>query len=136
MTTRTLRAHLLSCLPVLAAVAILLGSGMDVCAVDPEPRLVVMTDIGGDPDDEQSIVRFLLYACEFDVEGLCTGFGSGHRTGTRPDLLHKAVDAYVLEVTSQGGAANLCGIELWKRAGRAGPTGTPAVQPTRRRGET
>jgi hypothetical protein len=63
-------------------------------AAEPKPRLVVMTDIGGDPDDEQSIVRFLLYACDFEVEGLCTGFGHGHYRTTRPDLLHKAVDAY------------------------------------------
>ncbi|MBN8249516.1 MAG: DUF1593 domain-containing protein, partial [Verrucomicrobia bacterium] len=28
------------------------------------------TDAGGDPDDEQSLVRFLLYANEWDVEGL------------------------------------------------------------------
>lgn len=61
---------------------------------EPKPRLVVMTDIGGDPDDEQSIVRFLLHACDFEVEGLCTGFGHGHDRVTRPDLLHKAVDAY------------------------------------------
>ena len=53
-----------------------------------------MTDIGGDPDDQQSLVRFLLYACDFEVEGLCTGFGHGHYRKTRPDLLHKGVDAY------------------------------------------
>ena len=33
-------------------------------------RLIVETDAGGDPDDEQSLVRFLLYANEFDVEGI------------------------------------------------------------------
>jgi hypothetical protein len=34
------------------------------------PRLIVETDAGGDPDDEQSLVRFLLYANEWDVEGI------------------------------------------------------------------
>ena len=29
-----------------------------------------MTDIGGDPDDQQSLTRFLLYADQFDIEGL------------------------------------------------------------------
>jgi len=57
-------------------------------------RIVVMTDIGGDPDDRQSMVRFLLYACDFDVEGLCTGFGHGHYQKTRPDLIRQAVEAY------------------------------------------
>ena len=65
-----------------------------VDAAEPKPRLVVMTDIGGDPDDEQSIVRFLLYACDFEVEGLCTGFGHGHYQVTHPELIRKAVDAY------------------------------------------
>src|SRR5215212_22059 len=33
-------------------------------------RLIMETDAGGDPDDEQSLVRFLLYANEWDVEGI------------------------------------------------------------------
>ncbi len=33
-------------------------------------RLIIETDAGGDPDDEQSLVRFLLYTCEWDVEGI------------------------------------------------------------------
>lgn len=39
---------------------------------DDRPRLRVMieTDAGGDPDDEQSLVRFLLYANEWDVAGV------------------------------------------------------------------
>ncbi len=64
------------------------------CGAADKPRVVVMTDIGGDPDDRQSMVRFLLYTCDFEVEGLCTGFGHGHYKQTRPDLIHEAVDAY------------------------------------------
>jgi Protein of unknown function (DUF1593)/REJ domain/Esterase FrsA-like len=33
-------------------------------------RLIIETDAGGDPDDEQSLVRFLLYANEWDTEGI------------------------------------------------------------------
>src|SRR5688572_9028167 len=33
-------------------------------------RLIIETDAGGDPDDEQSLVRFLMYANEWDVEGI------------------------------------------------------------------
>src|SRR5262245_957431 len=33
-------------------------------------RLIVETDAGGDPDDEQSLVRFLLYVNEWDIEGI------------------------------------------------------------------
>lgn len=33
-------------------------------------RLIIETDAGGDPDDEQSLVRLLVYANEFDIEGI------------------------------------------------------------------
>src|ERR1051325_138060 len=33
-------------------------------------RFIIETDAGGDPDDEQSLVRFLLYVNEWDVEGI------------------------------------------------------------------
>jgi hypothetical protein len=33
-------------------------------------RCIIETDAGGDPDDEQSMVRFLLYANEWDLEGI------------------------------------------------------------------
>ncbi len=33
-------------------------------------RVLIETDAGGDPDDEQSLVRFLLYCNEWDVEGI------------------------------------------------------------------
>jgi len=39
-------------------------------AIDHRSRVIIETDAGGDPDDEQSLVRFLLYANEWDVEGI------------------------------------------------------------------
>ena len=33
------------------------------------PRLCVLTDIGGDPDDQQSMIRLMVYANEFEIEG-------------------------------------------------------------------
>lgn len=32
------------------------------------PRLAVLTDIGGDPDDQQSLVRLLVYSNEFEID--------------------------------------------------------------------
>jgi hypothetical protein len=32
--------------------------------------VIIETDAGGDPDDEQSLVRFLLYADEWDIDGI------------------------------------------------------------------
>jgi hypothetical protein len=45
------------------------------------PRVIVSTDIGGtDPDDFQSMVHFLVYADEFDVEGLISSpYGPGRK---------------------------------------------------------
>ena len=40
------------------------------CGADDRLRIIIETDAGGDPDDEQSLVRFLLYANDFDVEGI------------------------------------------------------------------
>ncbi len=33
-------------------------------------RIVLLTDIGGDKDDEQSFTRFLMYADRYDIEGI------------------------------------------------------------------
>jgi hypothetical protein len=62
------------------------------------PRLAVLTDIGGDPDDTQSLVRLLVYANEFEIEALVAS-ASGTRGElkepvTRPDLIHHIIDAY------------------------------------------
>ena len=76
----------------LAILCVFVGFG-SALAVE-KSRVVVMTDIGGDPDDIQSMVRFMLYTCDFEVEGFCTGFGHGHYENTRPELIRNVVDAY------------------------------------------
>src|SRR5258705_7155832 len=52
--------------PILLIVLLLVSVAMGADRV----RIIVETDAGGDPDDEQSMVRFLLYANDFDVEGI------------------------------------------------------------------
>lgn len=37
---------------------------------DSKPRLIVETDLGGDKDDQGSLVRLLMYSNEFDLEGI------------------------------------------------------------------
>jgi hypothetical protein len=53
----------------------LLALGIAVAAAtcaELRPRLLMLmlTDIGGDSDDQQSLVRLLLYSNEFEIEGL------------------------------------------------------------------
>ena len=62
------------------------------------PRLAVLTDIGGDPDDQQSLIRLMVYANEFELELLiATAAGTPgelKESVTRPDLILRIVDAY------------------------------------------
>src|SRR5262245_59715447 len=62
------------------------------------PRLMVLTDIGGDPDDQQSMIRLMVYAKEFEIEGLvatASGIPGELKTAvTRPDLIREIVRAY------------------------------------------
>ena len=78
---------------------LLLGAPCDASATDPaRPRLVVLTDIGGDPDDQQSMIRLMLYVDEFEVEGLIASAagtpGELKRAVTRPELIREIVAAY------------------------------------------
>ena len=65
-----------------AAVLGLLSSEAIRASESPETRLrlIVETDAGADPDDEQSLVRFLLYANECDVEGIIANRREVRRT--------------------------------------------------------
>src|SRR5436190_20935032 len=62
------------------------------------PRLCVLTDIGGDPDDQQAMVRLMVYANEFEIEGLIASAsgipGELKEAITRPDLIRATVAAY------------------------------------------
>ena len=60
------------CLPFLVVVASIGTFSPPTYSAEPDSRLrfIIETDAGGDPDDEQSLVRFLLYVNEWDVEGI------------------------------------------------------------------
>lgn len=57
-------------------------------------RVLVLTDIGNEPDDSESFVRFLLYSNEFDVEGLVATTSTWQRTRVQPQLLRERIDGY------------------------------------------
>jgi len=62
------------------------------------PRLLVLTDIGGDPDDQQSMIRLMAFANEFDIEGLIASAsgtpGELKKEITQPHLIRQIVEAY------------------------------------------
>ena len=63
-------------------------------SVSHRPRIIVTTDLGADPDDEQSLVRLLVSANEFDIEGLIVSTGCWKKNQSNTDMLDKIVDAY------------------------------------------
>src|SRR5687768_12951842 len=64
------------------------------------PRVIVETDAGGDPDDEQSMVRFLLYSNDLEVEGIiCNRREARQGENRNPErtglgIVRRMVDAY------------------------------------------
>jgi hypothetical protein len=69
-----------------------------VQGAESRPRLLVLTDIGGDPDDQQAMVRLLVHSNEFDIEGLVASAsgtpGELKERVTKPQLIRELVEAY------------------------------------------
>ena len=57
-------------------------------------RVFVLTDITNEPDDQESLVRFLVYANEYDIEGLVATTSTHLRNGTRKDKIEELVRNY------------------------------------------
>lgn len=62
--------------------------------ISEKPRVIVLTDISNEPDDEESMVRFLVYSNEYDVEGLIATTSVWLRNKTRLDLIKRQIKAF------------------------------------------
>ena len=88
------------CRVVLAIVCAGLVGGLSVAsaAAPLKPRLIVLTDIGGDPDDQQSMIRLMLYSCDFEIEALVASAsgtpGELKQSITQPHLIREIIEAY------------------------------------------
>ena len=58
------------------------------------PRLVVLSDIGNEPDDQMSLVRLLTYSNEIDIEGLVATTSTWQRSTVHPETMHELIAAY------------------------------------------
>jgi Protein of unknown function (DUF1593) len=58
------------------------------------PRVIVLSDIGNEPDDQMSFTRFLLYANRMSVEGLVATTSTWQRDEVRPDIMNTVIDHY------------------------------------------
>lgn len=63
-------------------------------AAEPRHRVLVLTDIENEPDDAMSMVRFLTYSNQWDVEGLVATTSIHQRDETAAWRIREIVEAY------------------------------------------
>jgi hypothetical protein len=78
--------------PILLLAAALCGCA--TLAAQTKPRVVVLTDIENEPDDAESMVRFLTYSNQFDVEALVATTSVHQRNRTAAARIRQIVGAY------------------------------------------
>jgi len=64
------------------------------CSAAEKPRVFVLTDIENEPDDAMSLVRFLVYANQWDVEGLVATTSIHQQNKVAPERIRQIVAAY------------------------------------------
>lgn len=58
-----------------------------------QPRVFILSDISGDPDDSMSMVRLLLYSNQLNLRGLCATT-SLFQNELHPEEIKRIVEAY------------------------------------------
>lgn len=75
-------------------VLVLFILGANVVAAQEKPRVFVLTDIENEPDDAMSLVRFLVYSNNFDIEGLAATTSIHQQKRIAPERIKQIVEAY------------------------------------------
>jgi hypothetical protein len=83
---------------ILASFYVLLAMQVVMLSAAAQPvsrhRLLVITDIGNEPDDSQSLVRLMVYANQVDLEGLIASTSIHQSKAVHPELIQKVIAAY------------------------------------------
>lgn len=80
---------------ILAIIAVLFSISVYVDASNIEkPRVIVLTDIENEPDDAMSLVRFLAYSNQWDVEGLIATTSVHQKRELATWRIREIVEAY------------------------------------------
>lgn len=91
-------ASLRRLIPLLAAFWAIVSnsSALSECQLkeSPQRRLFLLSDIANEPDDAQSLVRLLVYANEFQIDGLVATTSWWLNDSTRPDQMRDIVGGY------------------------------------------
>jgi hypothetical protein len=72
----------------------LLAAVAPALAADEKPRVIVVSDIGNEPDDSMSFVRLLLYTNQIDAEGFVAATSTWQRDIIHPELFYERIDGY------------------------------------------
>ena len=97
-----MHSHTIVCLASVIAVGVSLSAqsspSFDALSARLDPyveksRVIVMTDIANEPDDQMSMVRFLVYSNQYDIEGLIASTSTWMRNKVRPDVITTLLDA-------------------------------------------
>ncbi|HEV2214099.1 MAG TPA: nucleoside hydrolase-like domain-containing protein [Terracidiphilus sp.] len=59
-----------------------------------KPRVIILSDIGNEPDDQMSFVRLMLYSNELDLEAMIAVTSTWQRTATHAETMQSIVKAY------------------------------------------
>ena len=107
MRTKTTLLKSIVCLLVLINIQIhgqdKFGSPFDNLPADSRARLIILADMGNEPDEVQQMVHMITCSNEFDIEGLIAVTGLFLRPGyhlgeyhwvTHPELFLEIIDAY------------------------------------------
>ncbi|KAF5374560.1 hypothetical protein D9757_010166 [Collybiopsis confluens] len=67
---------------------------MYVARAATKPRIFILTDIANEPDDQMSLVRFLLYSNQFEVAGICATTSVWLNNETHAEQIFSVLEAY------------------------------------------
>lgn len=67
---------------------------LSVQAEEVRHRLIVLADMGNEPDEKQQMVHMHMYANEIEIEGLIAVTGKWLRTNPRPDIFTDLINEY------------------------------------------
>src|SRR6478736_1041736 len=72
----------------------LMASYADAQIENTKPRVIVLTDIENEPDDAMSMVRFLTYSNQWDVEGLVATTSIHQKNKVAAYRIREILEAY------------------------------------------
>ncbi len=82
---------------IVACAAVLAAQPLSPTHVDDftgHPRVIILSDIGNEPDDQMSLVRLLLYSNELDIEALIASTSTWQKSAVHPETMRTLIEAY------------------------------------------